>query len=251
MEDRSTGRPPGLTRTRPRIWPILAATFLGVAILCALGGWQMNRLAWKQGLLTQFAENQAAEPVDLDAAEARKAEGGNIEFLKVRVRGEFRHDAEVRMISVYDGGPGWEIVTPLVTADGRAVLVDRGLAPDAVLDRIERPPGPVEVTGVIRFYSGRRGSFDPDNDAVGNRWYWWDIPAMIAAANLPAETAAADFILQALPMEGPRVFPEPQRPQANLRNNHLSYAITWFSLALVLLIISAIYVRGLMRKTTA
>ena len=61
----------------------------------------------------------------------------------------------------------------------------------------------------------------------------------------------ADFILQALPMEGPRVFPEPQRPQANLRNNHLSYAITWFSLALVLLVISAIYVRGLMRKTTA
>lgn len=251
MENRRAGRPPGLTGPKPRLWPVIAATLLGAGILCGLGAWQVNRLAWKQDLLAQLAANQSAEPVDLATAEARRSAGGNIAFLKVAVRGKFRHDAAVRMISVYDGGPGWNIITPLVTGDGRAVLIDRGLAPDAVKDRIDRPSGEVEVTGIVRFHVGRRGSFDPDNDVAANRWYWWDIPAMISAAKLPAGTTAADFILQALPDGEAKGFPEPQRPQANLKNNHLSYAITWFALALVLLVISGLYVRGLMTKTTA
>ena len=239
-----------MTRT-PRAWPVVLATGVGVAILLALGAWQLDRLAWKQDLLTQLAANMAAEPVDLARAEAVAASGGTSEFLKVKVQGTFNHDAEMRMIAVHDGGPGWEIVTPLITADGRAVLVNRGVVPDREKDVIDRPAGPVEVTGYVRNYSGRQGIFAPDNDPQSGVWYWWDVPAMLANARLPAGTRAVELVLQQVPAEEARSFPRPSPPQARLRNNHLSYAITWFSLAVVLVVIAGLYLRGQMKKTTA
>lgn len=236
---------------KPRAWPVVLATGVGVAILLALGVWQLDRLAWKQELLAQLAANMAAEPVDLDRAEAVAASGGSSEFLKVRVQGTFNHDAEMRMIAVHDGGPGWEIVTPLITADGRAVLVNRGVVPDREKDAIDRPTGPVEVTGYVRRYAGRQGVFAPDNDPQSGVWYWWDVPAMLANARLPAGARAAGLVLQQAPGEEARGFPRPGPPQANLRNNHLSYAITWFSLAAVLVVIAGLYLRGQMKKTIA
>ena len=173
---------------KPRAWPVVLAAGVGVAILLALGVWQLDRLAWKQDLLAQLAANISAEPVDLARAEAVAASGGTNEFLKVAVRGRFNHDAEMRMISVHDGGPGWEIITPLITEDGRAVLVDRGVVPDREKDAIDRPADPVEVTGYVRNYSGRQGFFAPENDPASGVWYWWDVPAMLANARLPAGT---------------------------------------------------------------
>jgi len=236
---------------KPRAWPVVLAAGVGVAILLALGVWQLDRLAWKQDLLAQLAANISAEPVDLARAEAVAASGGTNEFLKVAVRGRFNHDAEMRMISVHDGGPGWEIITPLITEDGRAVLVNRGVVPDREKDAIDRPADTVEVTGYVRNYSGRQGFFAPENDPASGVWYWWDVPAMLANARLPAGTKAVDLVLQQAPEAEARSFPRPSPPQAKLRNNHLSYAVTWFSLAAVLVVIAGLYLRGQMKKTIA
>lgn len=234
-----------------RIWPVLAAAGLGIAMLCGLGTWQVQRLHWKEGLLAQLAAKAAADPVDLAEAARQQEQGLDTEFLKVHFSAVYGPGAELRLISSFDGGPGWTIITPAVTLDGRGLLVDRGQVPPEKLDSHGTPKGDVEITGVIRRYLNGRARFDPDNDALKNQWYWWDIPAMLQAAHFPDAVKPEVFVVQLLPDTAADALPRPPEPRANLSNNHLGYAITWFGLALALLAVTAIYLRGQMKKSTA
>ena len=239
----------------PRIWPVVVTAVLGIAVLIGLGAWQLERLQWKQALLAEVAARGEAAPVDLAEAARRWAAGENIEFLKVSARGQFRHADEKLLIGVYDGSPGWEVVTPLLTADGMLVLVDRGVVPDDLRTAARRAPGnpagDVAVTGIIRARAAARGFFSPDNDAKANMWFWWDVPAMLATLPPSPGVKPQAFVLQLLPVAGERSFPRPLAPETGLSNNHLQYAITWFALAVVLAAVASLYVRGQMKKTGA
>ena len=90
---------------------------------------------------------------------------------------------------------------------------------------------PVELTAVVRAHNNERGFFDPENDVDGNVWYWWDVPAMLSSVTIATEMKVAPFVLQALPGDDPAKFPRAPSPEAQLRNNHLQYAMTWFSFA--------------------
>ena len=236
---------------KPRIWPVVMASGLGLAILLWLGIWQLQRLHWKEGLIAQLAANAAVDPVGLEAAGARLAEGHNVEFLKVRFPATYSHDAGMTMIATYDGGPGWTVVTPAVTPTGLAVLVDRGQVPADRVGDIDKPGGEVEITGIVRLYLHGKGYFDPDNDPAHKSWYWWDVAAMLGASQLPPDVTPVPFVVQLLPEPGASAYPRPPEPKANLRNNHLGYAITWFGLAAVLVVMTGLYVRALMKKSSA
>ena len=233
----------------PRLWPILLATVVGIAILLGLGFWQVERLRWKQGLLAKLAANAAAAPVDLATAEAIAARGGDVEFLGVKFRATYKHGAGMKLMSTYEGGQGWTIITPAVTSDGRAVIVDRGRVPGQRVESFDKPGGEVEITGVARAYSRGRGYFDPDNDPQGNLWFWWDVPAMLQAGNLSTGLKRVPFVVQMLPGTVAAEFPSPAEPKANLTNNHLGYALTWFGLALALAAIAFAYVRELRKRS--
>ncbi len=235
----------------PRVWPVLLASAVGIAILVTLGFWQLDRLQWKEGLLAQLGANATAEPVSLADVEAMQAKGRNVEFVKVRFRASYRNDAWKKMISTFEGGQGWIIITPAVTPDGRAVVVDRGRIPGQLVDGFDRPEGEQEITGVVRTHDRGQGFFDPENDPQRNLWYWWDIPAMLAGGGLPADLKPVPFVVQVLPGTVAAEFPKPPEPKANLANNHLGYAITWFGLALTLAGVAAVYVRELRRRTPA
>ena len=79
-------------------------------------------------------------------------------------------------------------------------------------------------------------------------WYWWDLPAMIAASGLPADLKPYPFVVQLLPSSTAAEFPRPDEPKSDLANNHLGYAITWFGLALTLLGVSGFYLFDLRRS---
>ncbi len=217
---------------------------IGIAILIWLGVWQIQRLHWKEGLLAELAAKAGAEPVDLATAEEIAGQG-NAEFLKVRFRATYQHDASMKMLSTYEGGQGWTIITPAISADGHAVIIDRGRLPGQWLDSFDKPDGEQDITGIVRPYAHGRAYFDPGNDPKANLWYWWDVPAMLAAANLPAELKPAPFVVQLLPGAATAEFPKPPEPKANLSNNHLGYAITWFGLAIALAVVSAVFIRTL------
>ena len=236
---------------KPRIWPVLLAVIAGFVILCGLGTWQVYRLQWKQGLLAQLAANQDADPVDLATAESFHSIGNNVEFMKVRFRATYKHNAGMTMISTFEGGPGWIIITPALSSEGLAVIVDRGRVPVERLESFDKPLGEVEITGVVRTYKNGKGYFEPDNDPEKNAWYWWDIPAMLKASEFPASAKPFPFVVQVLPGSVTAEFPIPAEPKANLSNNHLGYALTWFGLALALVVVAGIYVRGLMKKSSA
>ena len=232
----------------PRIWPVVIATIIGLAILMALGAWQVKRLAWKQALLAQLAANAAAEPVDLATASNMSRAGSNVEFVRVKFTGTYKNQPRMKMLSGYEGGQGWTIIAPVASEDGWAVIVDRGRLPGQRLDSYTSLEGPQEIEGVIRTHPYGQGFFDPANDPKANIWHWWDVAAMLAGSGLAADLRPFPYVVQLLPASTTAEFPRPEEPKANLANNHLGYAITWFGLAATLLGVAGFYIHDLRRR---
>ena len=205
----------------------------------------MFRLAENQQLLVEISERLAAEPVPLGDVLERDAR----EFTKVEISGMFDHARELQKLATFEGSPGWQVVTPFITVEGLAILVDRGVVPDSLRDPTKRPEGQklIKLAAIVRAHDGEQGFFDPENDTENRVWYWWDVPAMLASASIPPGMKVAPFVLQALPGDDPQAFPRAAKPQAALQNNHLQYAATWFSLALVLVVIAGLFIRKQVR----
>ena len=232
----------------PRIWPVVLATLVALAILVTLGVWQVQRLHWKEALLAQLAANAAAAPVDLATAARMTEQGKDAEFVRVKFTGHYKNDAWKKMISTYDGGQGWTIITPAISDDGWAVIVDRGRLPGQRLEHFDTVDGTVPIEGVIRTYGHGQNVFDPVNDPKGNMWYWWDVKSMLATSGLPPGVKPFPYVVQLVPESTTVEFPRPEEPKANLANNHLGYAITWFGLALTLLGVSGFYILDLRKQ---
>ena len=103
------------------------------------------------------------------------------------------------------------------------------------------------MTGILRRHVGSRGPFTPDNDPEANIWYWWDIPAMLASAHVGDDAGVAPFALHLLP-DDDKAVPRPVAIDSGLTNNHLQYALTWFALALILIVMSGLLIRQTMRN---
>ena len=117
----------------------------GVATLILLGAWQVQRLTWKEGIISRLEQRLAAEPValPLQPDPARDA------FLRVRVTGRIGARA-LHVLTTQDPyGPGFRVIVPLTGATGRVVLADLGFVPEALKDAGNRPAGPVEVVGAL------------------------------------------------------------------------------------------------------
>lgn len=236
-----------------RIWQVLIATILGVTLLVGLGAWQLQRLAWKEALIAERDARLTAAPISLDEALKEFDADRPVEFLKVRAEGAFQNDAELFVLTTEGGVPGFQIVTPFASRDGVVVLVDRGFIPEPLKDAKRRPEtqpsGELEVTGIVRRHVRGRGPFTPDNDTAGNIWYWWDIPAMLAFAQVAPDQRVAPFVLHLLPVAGGgKTLPSPVATDEDLVNNHLQYALTWFALAALLIGMSGLLIRQTLRK---
>jgi len=225
-------------RFRPRLWPTLAALTM-LAVLVGLGTWQMQRLAEKRALIAELAARAAQAPAELPATIADPAA---LEFAPVRLHGHFLHDRELFVgARVYKGEAGFHVVTPFVLADGRAVLVDRGWVPGAQQAPETRTAGQiagtVTVDGILRT-GGWRGSdlFRPANSPQENLWLWMDLPAMAAHANIA--NAVTSFYVAAGAAATPGGLPVGGLGLPEVRNNHFGYAMTWYALAVVLLVIT-------------
>jgi surfeit locus 1 family protein len=218
-----------------------------LAVLLGLGFWQLSRMQWKQGIIAQIETRTTSAPISLEAAEALVREGRDPSYFRVSVEGRFHHAKEQYLYAVYAGRVGWHVITPLETADGEMVLIDRGFVPDALRAPSSRPDGQIErvttVTGIVRA-PDTQTLFIPDNEPAANRWFWRDLHAMSRQMFQQRLIDVAPFFLEADNTPVPGGWPEGGQTRLEIPNNHLQYAITWFALALCLAVIYAVYIWG-------
>lgn len=194
----------------------------GFAILIGLGVWQMQRLAWKEAVLADIDARIVAAPVALPAAGA--IERGRDNYLPVTVTGRFTGEHVDVLVSRKQIGAGVRVIEVFEAAGGRRVLVDRGFVTDD--DRAApRVSGPATVVGNLHWPAEVDG-FTPPPDAKTGLWFARDADAIAAALG-----TEPTFIV-AREQTGGAIEPMPVDTSA-IPNDHLQYAITWFSLAAV------------------
>jgi surfeit locus 1 family protein len=212
------------------------STLVMLAVLLGLGTWQLERLAWKQGILARIAAAEAGPPQPLPASPAP--------YRKVRAEGVLRWDkpalygAEGRDLP---SGPtlGAQLLVPLERRGAPTVLAMLGWVPALPP---ARPPAPGTVVGYVR-PGERPGMFSATDDPAGRRFYTLDPPIIAHTLGLGP---VAPFVIVALGPAGDTP-PIPAQHLPRPPNNHLSYAITWYGLAATLAVIFVLYARKVLR----
>jgi surfeit locus 1 family protein len=198
---------------------IVALWIAAIVGLVALGNWQVRRLAWKQALIAQVEARLAASPVP-----PPRSAGPADAYRRIRATGIFDRGRDSFVQANTVRGPGWWVLTPLRTTGGRAILINRGY----VAKRTAPPPPyhPVIVTGLLRL-TEPGGGFLRSNDPAADRWYSRDVTAIAARRGL---AAAAPYFIDA---DAASATPGLVGGLTVVRfpNNHLPYAITWYTLA--------------------
>jgi surfeit locus 1 family protein len=242
-------------RDKRLLWPGVAA-LAGLALLISLGNWQMQRLAWKEGLIAAIGARVNAEPVPLSVAEERAARGDNVEYTRVAVDGRLLNDREIHLYALDSAhGPGFYIITPLQLADGSLALVNRGFVPNDLKDPARRVAGQlagdVHIVGLLR-QGDAQTMFVPANDPVRNIWYWRDIDAMSSAAGDGGAARVHRYVVdaEAEPV-APGGWPKGGVTRLELPNRHLEYALTWYGLAAALVAVFIAFAIGRWRQPTA
>jgi len=209
---------------RGRAVPVVALLLMA-AIFVALGVWQVQRRAWKHALIAAVEQRTHAAPV-APPGPAQWA-GVNAQadaYRRVRVTGHYLTGRDTRVRAVTDLGAGYWVMTPLDTGPFR-ILVNRGFVPQAT-PAAPPPAGTVGVTGLLRV-TEPRGGFLRSNDPAADRWYSRDVAAIAAARGL---TRAAPYFIDADATAGPP-YPRGGLTVVHFPDNHLVYALTWFTMA--------------------
>ncbi len=225
---------------RPALWPTLIA-LPAIALTFGLGLWQVQRLAWKEALI---AERTARIALPVLSALPANFEPDKHLFRRARFAGVFLHDREMYRParSRRAGEIGVQVVTPLRLQDGGAILVNRGWVPglrrNPETRRDGQVAGRVTLVGVIRT-PARAGYFVPDNDPAANTWFRLDLGRMAQHAGL----AGVRPYYVDLAADAPGGWPRGGQTRVTVRNAHLEYAITWFSLCLIGIVVYILWHR--------
>ena len=169
-----------------------------VLVFLALGTWQVQRLFWKLDLIERVEQRLGASPVHAPGPNAWAGmTSAASEYLKVRATGRFLNDKETHVQAVTDLGAGHWVLTPLQTAEGFTVLVNRGFVSPDRRDPETRLEGQITgettVTGLVRI-TEPDGAFLRTNDPAADRWHSRDVSAIASAREL---TDAAPYFIDA------------------------------------------------------
>lgn len=221
---------------------LLALLAIGLFVgFISLGNWQVHRLAWKRALIARVDSRVHAPPVAPPARDQwPNVTAEKDEYLHVRLSGVFLHDRQTLVWTATDEGSGYWVMTPLRMADGSIVLINRGFAPEDWCGRdghcAPGPSGEVTLTGLLRM--SESPTLFRRNDPAHNTWYARDVAALAAARGLrdiAPYFVDADADADADAKAGGEQWPEGGKTVINFPNSHMSYLITWYLLALMVL----------------
>ena len=195
-----------------------------ITVFCSLGTWQLYRLQWKLDLIDQINAGLKSEPVKYSKIIKKN-------YQRVTVEGKFKFNKQIYLYSLNETGkPGFDVITPLMTNSNEHVLVNRGWIDKNYKDlKSINAIKDNEIVGIFREIP-KPNMFKPKNDIFKNVWFSLN-------QNDLKRFTGINFRNYVIFLEGKKTnLPIPKVITPNLTNNHLKYALTWYSVALSILI---------------
>ena len=223
---------------RRLIFPLLLG-LVGCVVLIGLGVWQLQRLEWKQAKLAQIEAKIASAPIDLPASVTEKDDI----YLPVMVQGRLLGPEALVLTGLNEAGAGYRVIGAFEVAGGsRKIMVDLGFVAEA--DRgIARPKEPITITGNLNWPAEKDG-YTPEPDLLRGIWFAREVERM-------ANVLGTEQVLVVARKVDPAILAISPLPvdTSSVPNDHLNYAITWFSLAVVWLGMTCLLVWRIRRRT--
>ena len=194
-----------------------------ILVFISLGSWQIIRLNWKNNLISEIETSLKNPPIEL-------SEENITNYLKIKTSGSIDFDKQIYLYNLNEKGtPGFEVINPIII-DSKNYLINRGWIPfekkdsEEIYEFDER-----NIIGTLKS-QGRKNIFKPDNDIKENYWFSLDRDDIL-------EFTGKKFSNYIIYLGGNYQSPKPKKITANISNNHKKYAITWFSLAISILLL--------------
>ena len=213
-----------------RIWFIVFIGFAGTACLLYLGKWQIDRLYWKLDVLNKIDQKIAAAPVPLPVEPSESIH----KYLSVEISGQFLQESIRVLASKKRYGAGYRIIHVFRT-NGRRLLVDLGfvgLETDYDVDLIND----ISLVGNLH-WPDEVDNFTPEPDLENNIWFARNVERVASAL----KTEPILLILKDSTLKDQNIKPMPI-DTTHIPNDHLQYAITWFSLAIIWALMSCLFI---------
>jgi surfeit locus 1 family protein len=192
-------------------------------VFIALGSWQIVRLNWKLNLISEIESSLIKPSVELSSNQ-------NKNFLKIKTSGKIDYDKQIYLYNLNEKGkPGFEVINPILI-DKKNYLVNRGWIQ---FDKKGTPeisnPDEKNIFGTLK-RQNKANRFKPENDIKKNYWFTLNRDDIFAYTG-------KNFSEYIIYLDGNYQIPRPKKISANISNNHKKYAITWFLLAISILLL--------------
>jgi len=197
--------------------------YLIILVLLSLGFWQLYRLNWKLDLINQIENSLKNDPVELIESEKKN-------YLRIKISGEIDFNKQIYLYNLNNSGtPGFEVVS-YIKIDNEDYLLNRGWIPFEKKDLAEiNLINQKEIIGTLMLQS-KSSSFKPKNDLKKNYWFTLNRDDVF-------KFTGKKFSKYIIYLNGDYKVPKPRVITAKISNNHKKYAITWFSMAISILLI--------------
>ena len=194
-----------------------------ILTLLSLGFWQIYRLNWKLELIEQIENSLKTDPVELSNIEKKN-------YLRIKTSGDIDFSKQIYLYNLNDSGkPGFEVINPIKIGDEN-YLVNRGWIPFEKKDLPEiNLVDQNQIVGTLMLQT-KPSTFKPENDIEKNYWFTLDREDIL-------KFTGRNFSEYVIYLNGDYKIPKPRVITAKISNNHKKYAITWFSMAISILLI--------------
>ena len=194
-----------------------------ILTLLSLGFWQIYRLNWKLELIEQIENSLKNDPVELSNVEKKN-------YLRIKTSGDIDFDKQIYLYNLNDAGkPGFEVINPIKIGDEN-YLVNRGWIPFEKKDLPEiNLVDQNQIVGTLMLQT-KPSTFKPENDIEKNYWFTLDREDIL-------KFTGRNFSEYVIYLNGDYKIPKPRVITAKISNNHKKYSITWFSMAISILLI--------------
>ena len=196
--------------------------FFFITLFCSLGTWQLYRLQWKQDLINQISEGLNSTPIQY-------SQNINKNYQRVALVGKYNFKNQIYLYNLNEKGqPGFDVITPFETLNKENVLINRGWIKKEFKNNSAINSYSSNIKGLLK-ESNRKNIFTPNNDLKENIWFSINL-------NEIQKVTGKKFNKFIVYLEDEKInTPKPKEITIDLPNNHLKYAITWYSISISIL----------------